>query len=257
MPPTMLAELSSHRCITKLNSPVAFLSHTFTDTQWRWSTPEQEAYSIYFAVKKWNYYLQGADIIVRNDHKPLARFLNRKNENTKINRWGLELTSYNITFEWISGAKNKAADCLSRLVELPEKHQKNPNGTKPRLINMVKAVTTRSGMRKTLTVKETKKQPPLETNLNMDNPEDTSIKEMQSTDPFCKCIMKRLLNKTAPKHELNTFFIHNGLLYRYASDHSKDFCTLVIPKGWRYTILVETHDKMGHQGNNRMYSLIK
>ena len=140
---------------------------------------------------------------------------------------------------------------------------------------MVKAVTTRSGMRKTLTVKETEKQPPLETILNKDetpktvvskettnnscedNPKNTSIKEMQSTDPFCKRIMKRLFNKTAPKHELNTFFIHNGLLYRYASDHSKDFCTLVIPKAWRYTILVETHDKMGCQGNNRMYSLIK
>ena len=92
---------------------VAFLSHTFTDTQRRWSTPEQEAYGIYFAIKKWNYYLQGADIIVRNDHKPLARFLNGKNENTKTNRWGLELASYNITFEWISGARNKAADCLS------------------------------------------------------------------------------------------------------------------------------------------------
>ena len=92
---------------------VAFLSHTFTDTKRRWSTPEQEAYSIYFAIKKWNYYLQGADIIVRNDHKPLAWFLKGKNENTKINRWGLELASYNITFEWISGAKNKAADCLS------------------------------------------------------------------------------------------------------------------------------------------------
>ena len=143
------------------------------------------------------------------------------------------------------------------------------------LINMVKAVTTRSGMRKTPTVKEIEKQPPLEANLNKDNtqrtevskdatsnsckdnPKDTSIKEMQSTDPFCKHIVKRLLNKTAPKHELNTFFIHNGLLYRYASDHSKDFCVLVIPKAWRYTILVGTHDKMGHQGYNRMYSLIK
>ena len=92
---------------------VAFLSHAFTDTQRRWSTPEQEAYGIYFAIKKWNYYLQGADIIVRNDHKPLAWFLNGKNENMKINRWGLELTSYNITFKWISGVKNKATDCLS------------------------------------------------------------------------------------------------------------------------------------------------
>ena len=217
---------------------VAFLSHTFTDTQRRWSTPEQEAYGIYFTIKKWNYYLQGADIMVINDHKPLAQFLNGKNENTKINRWGLELASYNITFEWISGTRNKAADCPSRLVELPKKHQKNPNGTKPTRITMVRAVTTRSRMRKTPTDKEIKKPQSRETNSDNDttsnnipnNPKDTSIKEMQLTDPFCKCIVKRLLNKTAPEHELKTFFIHNGLLYRYASDHSKDFCTLVIPK---------------------------
>ena len=157
----------------------------------------------------------------------------------------------------------------------PRKTPKEPKWNKTCTDNMVKAFTTRSGMRKTQTAKETKKQPPLEINSNKDNtpgtviskettnnncedkPKDTSIKEMQSTDPFCKCIMKRLLNKTMPKHELNTFFIHNGLLYRYASDHSKDFCALVIPKAWRYTVLVETHDKMGHQGNNRMYSLIK
>ena len=130
---------------------------------------------------------------------------------------------------------------------------------------MVKAVTTRGRMRKTPTNKEAKELQPMEqildndttSNICQNNPKDTLIKEMQSTDPFCKRIMKRLLNKTASKHEMKTFFIHNGLLYRYASDHSKDFCTLVIPKAWRYTILVETHDKMGHQGNNQTYFLIK
>ena len=109
------------------------------------------------------------------------------------------------------------------------------------LINMVKAVTTRSGMRNTTLVEGTEEQPPLRMDLNTyhtprtevskettsnnceDNSRDTSVKEMQSTDPFCKRIMKRLLNKTAPKHELDTFFIHNGLLYRYASDHSRTF----------------------------------
>ena len=268
----MYTDASDNACRAKLSQlhdatefPVAFLSHTFTDTQRRWSTPEQEAYSIYFTIKKWNYYLQGADITVRNDHKPLARFLNGRNKNTKINRWGLELTSYNITFEWISGARNKAADCLSRLVELPEKHQKNQTGTKPTRINMVRAVTTRSRSRQPHTDKEIKKLRPKETNSDNNttrndspnNSKDTSIKEMQLTNPFCKHIVKRLLDKTAPEHELKTFFIHNGLLYRYASDHSKDFCALVIPKAWRYTILVETHDKMGHQGNNQTYSLIK
>ena len=52
--------------------PVAFLSHTFTETQHTWSTTEQEAFGVYYAITKWNYYLQGADIIVQNDHKPLA-----------------------------------------------------------------------------------------------------------------------------------------------------------------------------------------
>ena len=53
---------------------------------------------------KRNYYLQGAEVIIQNDHKPLARFLNRKNANNKVNRWGLELATYNIIFKWISGA---------------------------------------------------------------------------------------------------------------------------------------------------------
>ena len=186
-------------------------------------------------------------------------------ENTKINRWGLELASYNIMFEWISEARNKAADCLSRLVELPKKHQKNQTGTKSTWINMVRAVTTRSRSKQPEVDKEIEQQQTKETNSDNDTtsnnspdiPKDTSIREMQSTNPFCKCIMKRLLSKTAPEHELKTFVIHNGLLYRYALDHSKDFCALVIPKAWKYTILVETQDKMGHQGNNCMYSLIK
>ena len=108
-PYIMYTDTSDDACGAQLSQihkeaefPVAFLSHMFTDTQRRWSTPEQEAYGIYFAIKKWNYYLQGADIIIRNDHKPLAWFLNGKNENTKTNRWGLELASYNIKFEWIS-----------------------------------------------------------------------------------------------------------------------------------------------------------
>ena len=95
--------------------PIAFLH--FTETQYKWSTTEQEAYGVYYTITKWNYYLQGADIIARNDHKPLAQFLNSKNTNNKVNRWSLELATYNISFKWISRAKNKAVDCLSRLVK--------------------------------------------------------------------------------------------------------------------------------------------
>ena len=58
--------------------PIAFLSHTFMETKMKWSTTEQEADVIYYTITKWNYYLQGTDITVKNDHKPLAQFLNGK-----------------------------------------------------------------------------------------------------------------------------------------------------------------------------------
>ena len=66
--------------------PIAFLSYTFLKIQRKWSTTEQEAYGVYYAVTKWNYYLQGVDIIVRNDHKPLTKIVNGKNANNKVNR---------------------------------------------------------------------------------------------------------------------------------------------------------------------------
>ena len=64
------AQLSQEHNGTKF--PVAFLSHTFTKTQPKWSTTEQEAFGVYYAITKWNYCLQGANIIVWNEHKPLA-----------------------------------------------------------------------------------------------------------------------------------------------------------------------------------------
>ena len=105
------AQLSQeHEC---QELPVAFLSHTFTDTQQNWSATEQEANGIYYSVTKWNYYPQGSDIAVHNDLKLLQKFLNGKNTDNKVSRWSLELVTYDITIEWISGAHNKAVDSLS------------------------------------------------------------------------------------------------------------------------------------------------
>ena len=81
----MYTDASDDACRAQLSQehkgtefPVAFLSHTFSETQCKWSTTEQEAFGVYYTITKWNYYLEGANIIVRNDHKPLAHFLNGK-----------------------------------------------------------------------------------------------------------------------------------------------------------------------------------
>ena len=84
-----------------------------------------------------------------------------------------------------------------------------------------------------------------------------ALLQMQRTDPFCKHISKRLLNGRALHHEFDTFTHVKGLFYKHISDASKQFLVLVILKSWKFTILVEAHDKLGHQGNNCMYCLIK
>ena len=218
------AQLSQEHNGTKFL--VAFLSHTFSETQCKWSTTEQEAFGVYYTIiMKWNYYLQGANIIVRNDHKPLAQFLNGKNTNNKVNRWSLELATYNITFKWISRAKNKAADCLSGLVL--------PAG---KSINML------TSLHKGTTSFPYQKPYPEYLRSHFNLPSDTptihisgcypmpksltddrwdALLQMQRTDPFCKCISKRVLHGKAPHHEFDTFTHVKGLLYKHVSDAGK------------------------------------
>ena len=206
--------------------------------------------------------MQGADILVRNDHKPLVQFLNGKNANNKVNRWSLELATYNISFEWISGAKNKVAECLFRLVK--------PTTTS---VNMLAAPSTDGPAFHTRshtqnTPSSTTPTPHPDTAPQISEEPTTAPKpltvdhleallQMQKTDPFCKHISRRLLNGKAPHHEFDTFTHVIGLLYKHVTDTVKKFATLVIPKSWKYTVLMEAHDKLGHQGNLCIYCLIK
>ena len=80
---------------------------------------------------------------------------------------------------------------------------------------------------------------------------------MQRTDPFCKHISKCLLNDKAPSHKVDTLMYIKGLLYKYVMDSNKKFLALVISKSWCFTVLIEAHDKLGHQGIIRTYHLIK
>ena len=91
--------------------------------------------------------------------------------------------------------------------------------------------------------------------LTMDRLE--ALLQMQRRDLFYKCISKRLLNGKAPHHEFDTFTHVKGLLYKHIMDSGKQFLALVIPKSWKYTVLVEAHDKLGHQGNSHTYCLTK
>ena len=136
--------------------------------------------------------------------------------NNKVNRWSLELATSNITFEWISGAMNKAADCLSWLVSPTE----NSINMLTASINDGPVFHTRSHTQSTSGLAST---PPVmpQPHISQDNtPTPKSLTanrwdallQMQHTDPFCKCISRRLLNGKAPHHKTDTFTHVKGLL---------------------------------------------
>ena len=84
-----------------------------------------------------------------------------------------------------------------------------------------------------------------------------ALLQMQMMDPFCKWISKWLSNGKALKHKANLFIHVKGLLYKHIIESHQKFLALVIPKAWRYKVLVEVHDKLSHQGATWTYCLIK
>ena len=84
-----------------------------------------------------------------------------------------------------------------------------------------------------------------------------ALLQMQKTDPFCNRISKCLSNGKAPQHETDLFIHVRGLLYKHGTDWGQNVLALVIPKSWKYTVLVEAHDKLGYQGSTCTYCLIK
>ena len=60
---------------TVIHHPVSYISRLFRGSQLNWAALTKEAYSIYISVRKLNFYLTNADVLIRSDHLPLKEVL--------------------------------------------------------------------------------------------------------------------------------------------------------------------------------------
>ena len=67
--------------------PVAYVS----SSQINWAALMKEAYAIYMSVKKLSFYLTNAEVLLKSDHLPLKKFLQKNTLNNKVNNWAMEL----------------------------------------------------------------------------------------------------------------------------------------------------------------------
>ena len=157
---------------------------------------------------------------------------------------GLELTTYNITFKWISVNQIKTADYLPRLVDLPhDRHATvqmlsttNHDGPIFHTISRI----AQSSTPENLTPHHKKDTAPPDITECTDTPDAMpklltkdrlqALLQMERTDPLCKCISRHLSNRKAPNHEADLFLHMKGLLYIHVTDSNQKFLALVIPK---------------------------
>ena len=115
--------------LKKIHHPITYASGLFKGGQINWATLTKEAYAIYRSVRKLTYYLEDADVLLRSDHLPLKKFLEKNTLNSKVNNWAVEISPFRIDFEYIKGIKNTLADTMSRLIRItPDDEPEEPEG---------------------------------------------------------------------------------------------------------------------------------
>jgi len=124
----------SCQVIDNIEQPIAFNSKTLTRAEKKWSVYEKEAYAIFYALRKWEHYLQGVKFTLFTDHRNLT-FL-EKDPSPKVQRWRIAVQEYDFDVAFIEGVKNVAADGFSRLCpeSLPD-DQEQPIGTIAMFLN--------------------------------------------------------------------------------------------------------------------------
>ena len=118
---------------TTVNHPITYVSGLFKGSQLNWAALTKEAYAIYMSIKKLNYYLEDAEIILMCDHLPLKKFLKRNTLNSKVNNWAVELSAHRIEFRYIKGIKNTLADTMSRLIQIDPENRITRGGRRKRI----------------------------------------------------------------------------------------------------------------------------
>ena len=158
-----------------------------------WAALTKEAFAIYSSIKKLSYYLEDADIVLRSDHLPLKKFLQKNTLNSKVNNWAVEISPYRIKFEYIKGIKNTLADTMSRLIQIDPEARLQPEQEGYEFgydaFEDMEPIEYETNVVDSITLKHPIPLPEEEIKLPL---EDEKLKELQQKDKLCKEIIKKL-----------------------------------------------------------------
>ena len=242
--------------------PITYVSGLFCGSQLNWATLTKEAYVIYMSVKKLSFYIDTAKIMVKSDHLPLKKFLEKNTLNSKVNNWAVELESQNITFEYIPGIRNTLADTLSRLIEMdgniklpPEEEGKEFGYFLFEELPPVTIQVTEKVIECEIGNINIQHTDPVQVNMDIQVPiKDEKLVKLQKSDPYTNQLRKQWENKNLDQ---NVYTMENNILRQKIINKRLLYTPIVVPDILRECLLILAHDKQGHNSFRRTYASLK
>jgi len=100
--------------------PLGFFSKKLSATQQRYSTYDRELLAIYKSLKFFRYLIEGQQLLIKTDHKPLTYAFQQKCDKAspRQQRQLDYISQFSTEIIHISGKENTVADCLSRIAQI-------------------------------------------------------------------------------------------------------------------------------------------
>ncbi|GFX49248.1 transposon Tf2-6 polyprotein [Trichonephila clavipes] len=211
----------NHRLIT-------FASRTLNKAERNYTVTERECLAVIWALNKFKTYFGSLQVKVITDHVALTKLTNGKNLSSRMIRWELKLSEFNIEWEHRTGVQNVVADVLSR----------NPVGNMDGSQISCAALRAFTLNSREQLIRDQREDPELgHIYRYLENPDDGSV------------------NATVCEGWSQDFKIIDGLLFyaKYYTTHGE--LRVYIPRSLRETIMKEFHDLplAGHLGKRKTY----
>nr|GEX34264.1 reverse transcriptase domain-containing protein [Tanacetum cinerariifolium] len=132
------------QCKTKHFQPIHYASKTVTDTQAHYTTTKRELLAVVYAFEKFRPYLVLSKTIVCTDHSALKYLLAKQDAKPRLLRWVLLLQEFDVVIRDKKGAKNLAADHLSRLENPHQDDLENKEINKTFPLETLRMISSRS-----------------------------------------------------------------------------------------------------------------
>jgi hypothetical protein len=269
--------------VLRQNSPdgirvIKYVSKKFNSAQKRYSTTERECLAMVWCIQKLKEYLWGRPFEVETDHCPLCSFNIKRFHNSRIDRWQLALSEYNIVqIRYKRGQCNCDADLLSRFPhEDSDSELVPPDSSSHKIITLPSTsspiqlnVITRSKSRQinhppvvsshSASDSDIQSFPSTNADHDLSSTIDLSpsrIYDAQQKDSF---ILSRITDVTKDPTSHPDAIVDHGILYKLSVRHSVPIRQLWLPSALIPDILSAYHDNplSAHFGVTRTYKKIR